>query len=137
MRRIIENSHRRPLKNQKILLSSDYPCTACSKGKFIVRSSHTNVLVESPTFLEPIQGDICGPIHPPCGPFRYFLVLIDASSRWSHVCLLSTRNVAFVRLLAQIIRLQAHFQIIQSRRSVLIMLVNLYIKPLMIIVCQL
>ena len=37
------------------------------------------------------------------------MVLIDASSRWSHVCLLSTHNVAFVRLLAQIIRLQAHF----------------------------
>ena len=37
------------------------------------------------------------------------MVVIDASSRWSHVFLLSTRNVAFVRLLAQIIRLQAHF----------------------------
>ena len=37
------------------------------------------------------------------------MVLIDASSRWSHFCLLSTSNVAFVRLLAQIIRLQAHF----------------------------
>ena len=37
------------------------------------------------------------------------MVLIDASSRWSHVCLLSTRNVECSRLLAQIIRLQAHF----------------------------
>ena len=37
------------------------------------------------------------------------MVLIDASSRWSHVCLLSTRNVAFANLLAQIIRLEAHF----------------------------
>ena len=109
MRRIIENSHGHPLKNQKILLSSDYPCTVCSQGKLIIRPSHTKVLVESPTFLERIQGDICRPIHPPCGPFRYFMVLIDASSRWSHVCLLSTRNVAFARLLAHIIRLQAHF----------------------------
>ncbi|KAL6338764.1 hypothetical protein AAG906_023914 [Vitis piasezkii] len=33
----------------------------------------------------------------------------DASTRWSHVCLLSTRNVAFARLLAQIIRLRAQF----------------------------
>ena len=100
MRRIIENSHGHPLKNQKIILSSDYPCTACSQGKLIVRSSHTKVLVESPTFLERIQGDICRPIHPPCGPFHYFMVLIHASSRWSHVYLLSTRNVAFARLLA-------------------------------------
>ena len=52
MRRIIENSHGHPLKNQKILLSSDYPCTVCSQGKLIVRPSHTKVLVESPTFLE-------------------------------------------------------------------------------------
>ena len=40
------------------------------------------------------------------------MVLIDASigwSRWSHVCLISTRNVAFSRLLAQIIRLEAQF----------------------------
>ena len=30
MRRIIENSHGHPLKNQKILLPSDFPCNACS-----------------------------------------------------------------------------------------------------------
>ena len=37
------------------------------------------------------------------------MVLIDVSSRWSHVFLLSNHNVAFSRLLAQIIRLQTHF----------------------------
>ena len=37
------------------------------------------------------------------------MVLIDASTRWSHVCLLSSRNVAFARLFAQIIRLRAQF----------------------------
>ena len=36
------------------------------------------------------------------------MVLIDASTRWSHVCLLSTRNVAFDRLIAQMIKLRAH-----------------------------
>ena len=36
------------------------------------------------------------------------MVLIDASSRWSHVCLLSSRNLAFARLLAQIIKLREH-----------------------------
>jgi hypothetical protein len=109
MRRIIENSHGHPLKNQKILSPSDYPCSACSKGKLIIRPSLSKIDVESPPFLERIQGDICGPIHPSCGPFRYFMVLIDASTRWSHVCLLSTRNVAFARLLTQIIRLWAQF----------------------------
>jgi hypothetical protein len=109
MRRIIENSHGHPLKNQKILLQSDYPCTACSQGKLVIKSSPSKVILESPSFLQKIQGDICGPIHPPCGPFRYFMVLIDASTRWSHVCLVSTRNVAFARLLAKIIKLGAQF----------------------------
>ena len=69
-----------------------------------MRQSFTKVTFESPTFLERIQGDICGSIHPPSGPFCYFMVLIHASTRWSHVCLLTSRNVAFARLLAQIIR---------------------------------
>jgi hypothetical protein len=109
MRRIIENSHGHPLKNQKILLPSDYPFAVCSQGKLVVKPSPSKVIVESPSFLQRIQGDICGPIHPPYGPFRYFMVLIDASTRWSHVCLLSTHNIAFARLLAQIIRLRAQF----------------------------
>ncbi|KAK4578305.1 hypothetical protein RGQ29_028430 [Quercus rubra] len=33
MRPIIENSHGHPLKNQKIHLPSDYPCSARSQGK--------------------------------------------------------------------------------------------------------
>ena len=37
------------------------------------------------------------------------MVLIDASTRWSHVCLLSTRNVVLVRLLTQMIKLRAQF----------------------------
>ena len=37
------------------------------------------------------------------------MVLVDASTRWSHVCLLSTRNHAYARLLAQIIKFRAHF----------------------------
>ena len=79
------------------------------KAELIVRPSHTKVKFESPIFLERVHVDICGPIHPPCGPFRYFMVLIDASTRWSHVCLLATHNIAFSRLLAQIIKLWAQF----------------------------
>jgi hypothetical protein len=64
---------------------------------------------ESHLFLERIQRDICGSISLPRGPFSYFMVLIDASTRWSYVCLLATRNVIFARLLAQIIQLRANF----------------------------
>ena len=48
-------------------------------------------------------------IQLPSEPFRYFMVLIYSSTRWSHVCLLSSWNVAFAKLLAQIIRLRAQF----------------------------
>ncbi len=103
-----ENSRGHPLMNLKFLSKGDLTCTACSLGKLITRPSITKVNVESPMFLDRIQGDICGPITPSCGPFRYFMVLIDASTRWSHVSL-STRNIAFARFLAQIIKLRAHF----------------------------
>ncbi|GJV23042.1 disease resistance CC-NBS-LRR class family protein [Tanacetum coccineum] len=110
MKRIIENAHGHPVKDQKFPKIDKVPlCTSCSLGKLIARPSPFKVENESSMFLERIQGDICGPIHPPCGPFRYFMVLIDASSKWSHVSLLSTRNVAFAKFLAQIIKLRAHF----------------------------
>ena len=32
----------------------------------------------------------------------YFIVLIDASTRWSHICLLSTRNQVFAKSLVQL-----------------------------------
>lgn len=32
-----------------------------------------------------------------CGPFKYFVILIDASTIWSHVCLLSIRSLVFAR----------------------------------------
>jgi hypothetical protein len=137
IRRIIENFHGHPLKNQKILVPSDCPYATCSQGKFVIKSSPSKVIVESPSFLQRIQGDICGSIHLPCGSFRYFIVLIDTSTRWSHVCLFSTRNVAFARLLAQIIRLRAKFfdYPIQSIR--MDNLVNLHPKHFMTITCQL
>ena len=37
------------------------------------------------------------------------MVLVDASTRWSHICLISTINVVFARLLAQMIKLRAQF----------------------------
>ena len=104
-----KNSSGHSLKNQKIFLFNEFSCATCSQRKLIIRPSPTKIRIEPLAFLQRIQGDICGPIHPPCGPFRYFMILIDASMRWSHVCLLSTRNQAFARLLAQIIRLRVHF----------------------------
>ncbi|KAG7531336.1 Ribonuclease H-like superfamily [Arabidopsis suecica] len=108
MRKLMTNSKGHTLREKRVI-PKNLTCEACSQGKLIIRPSPAKVNKETLNFLERIQGDICGPIHPPCGTFRYFMVLIDASTRWSHVCLLSPRNQAFARLLAQIIRLRAHF----------------------------
>ena len=109
MWRIIELSHGHPLKNQKILLPNEFSCDPCSQCKLIVRPSFNKTMPKSLVFLERIQWDIFGPIHPPCGPFRYFMVLIDVSTKWSHVCLVSTRNVVFARLFAQRTKLRVQF----------------------------
>jgi hypothetical protein len=37
------------------------------------------------------------------------MVLIDASTRWSHGSLLSTRNYAFAKFMMQVIRLKEKF----------------------------
>ncbi|RDX76925.1 hypothetical protein CR513_43037, partial [Mucuna pruriens] len=56
---------------------------------------HQSILLNfTKRFFNPIisHDDICRPTYPPCGLFRYFMVLIDAPTSWSHVCLLLTRN---------------------------------------------
>ena len=109
LRKIIDNIFGHSLENHQLAIPSGYLCTPCSQGKLITRPSFAKVAYESPYFLQMIQGDICGPINPANGPFTYFMVLIDASTHWSDVCLLSTRNVTFARLLTQIIKLMAQF----------------------------
>ena len=47
--------------------------------------------------------------HPPSGSFYYFMGVKDASSSFSHVTLLSTRNMALPRLLILIIKLRTQF----------------------------
>ena len=107
MRKIISNSNGHELNIAKFPKSSDFMCTSCATGKLILRPSQAKIQNEPHKFLERIQGDICGPIQPTSGPFRYFMVLIDASTRWSHVCFLSTRNHAFAKIISQVIRLRA------------------------------
>jgi len=109
MQKNVQNSNGHPLKNQKIFKSGEFSCKACSQEKIIIRSSPTKIGNERPEFLSRIHDDIYGPIHPPCRLFRYFMVLINASSRLLHVCLLTTRNMVFARFIVQIIRLKIQF----------------------------
>jgi hypothetical protein len=109
MHKIIRNYTDHDLKDAKFLKSDDFVCTSCAMGKLILWPSPLKIHAEPLRFLERIQEDIYGPIQPLCDPFRYFMVLIDASTRWSHVCLLSTRNHAFAKFMTQVIRLKANY----------------------------
>ncbi|GJX85706.1 putative zinc finger, CCHC-type containing protein [Tanacetum coccineum] len=56
MKRIVENTHGHPLKDQKFSKLDKVPlCTSCSLGKLIVRPSPLKIKNESPMFLERIQ----------------------------------------------------------------------------------
>ena len=83
-------------------------CSTCAQGKFTIRASQWKLPSELPPPLERLQGDLCGPITPPSRPFQYFFVLVDASGKHAEVSLLSTRNLAFPRLLAMIIKIRVH-----------------------------
>ena len=109
MRKIISNCIGHNLNNAKFPQHSHFICTTCVTGKLILRPSYHKIHAEPLKFLERIQENICGPIQPLSGSFRYFMVLIDASTQWSHVCLLSTRNHAFAKIMSQIIKLKAHY----------------------------
>ena len=80
-----------------------------SQGKFIKQPSKWKLPSKLPEPLERLQGDICGSIVPSSGSFHYFLVLVDASGRHAEVSLLSTRNMAFPKLLAMILKIRAHY----------------------------
>jgi hypothetical protein len=81
MRKIIANSSGHNLNSVKFPKSLDFMCTACATRKLVLRPSPIKIKVEPLKFLERIQGDICRPIKQLSGPFRHFMVLIDASTR--------------------------------------------------------
>jgi hypothetical protein len=109
IRKIIDNNFGHNLNSAKFPTSLDFMWIACTTRILILRPSPIKINVEPLKFLEQIQGDICGPIKPLSGPFMYFMVLIDVSTRWSHVCLLLTRSNAFSKFMTQLTRLKGNY----------------------------
>jgi hypothetical protein len=101
MRKIIGNCTSHDLKYAKFLKSNNFVCTSCAMGNLIIHA-------EPLKFLRCIQGNICCPIQLLCGSFRYLMVLVG-TSRWSHVCLLSTRNHTFPKFITQVVRLKMNY----------------------------
>jgi hypothetical protein len=109
MMRILGNSNGHNLNTAKFSKSSDFMCTTYVTRKLIMRPSPLKIQVEPLKILERTHGDICGFIQPLSGAFRYFKVLIDASTRGSHVCLLLTCNHTFAKFMTHVIRLKSNF----------------------------
>ena len=101
--------YRHQFKDHKILTNDEYTCLTGLTKELITRLSKSKVASESSKFLERLHGDICELIYPSCRLFWYYMVLIDVSTKQSYVSLLSTRNLAFARLLTQIICFKAQF----------------------------
>jgi hypothetical protein len=109
MRKILGNTIGHNLNTVKLPKYLDFMCTVCATGKLILKPSPLKIQVEPQKILERIQGYIHGPIQSLFGSFNYFMLLIDTSTRWSHACLLSTRNHAFAKFMTHVIRLKANF----------------------------
>ena len=84
-------------------------CTTCAQGKLIQQPTQWKLPTELPPKLHRLHGDICKPIIPASGPFRYFMVLVDATSIHFEVSLLSSRNVVFAKLLTMLIKFRIHY----------------------------
>jgi hypothetical protein len=102
-----------PLITGHNLLTSDAAktndCVACIQGKYIKKPSTWTLPKELPPPLYRLHGDVCGPINPPSGVFKYYFVLIDAYGSHLEVSLLPTKNMVFPRILAILLRYHNHF----------------------------
>lgn len=97
--KIVKNLYGHVLKNQKILQTINVCVLLLSKVSW--QSEKISLLY--------ILGDICGWIHRWCESFWYLITWFNTSTKWSHICLLSTHNQKFVRLFSQQIWLRAQF----------------------------
>ena len=95
MRRIITKSNGHPLLSRHIVVSNDTPCKACSQGKLVIRPSQLKVDADPHHFCKEFKGIFVGLFNHLVDHFGIFMVLLMQSTRWSHVCLLSTQECSF------------------------------------------
>lgn len=84
-------------------------CVPCAKGKLIRASQYSSINTNPTRFLQRIQYDACGPISPASGPFHYYQVGVDSSTRKRKVWLINTKNVMIVRIIQHIIHLRNRY----------------------------
>ena len=108
-RRMVEQIKDLKITAKDVSNKASLTCLPCIKGKFKIAPSYSKTRFKRPEFMEMLFMDICGPINPPCGPFRYFQVVVEATGRYEITKLLSSKNQAFPRLLTQLIQLKNQY----------------------------
>jgi len=100
-----------PLKPSDASPNNLKVCPACVMGKTPNRkkTAFSNERYKPHEPLEMLVSDVCGPILPRSGPFSYFMIIKDVSTRYSQVHLLTSRNEVMPKLLTAIIQLKAQF----------------------------
>lgn len=76
------------------------PCKLYALGKFVTQPHKWKLSYKLPVILQRVQGDISDHIDLLRRAFRYFLALINTSTKWSQISLLASRNLIFLKLLA-------------------------------------
>ena len=93
---------------KRISSNESSPCIPCYQGKLSIRSP-PRISYKMYPFLYLIHVDLCGPIDPPCGPFRYFMIVVDSTSRYFEISLLSSKNEIFCKLLISLTKIRTRF----------------------------
>lgn len=88
--------------------TESFKCKDCNIGKMIRKpyQSKTKYRIMPNSRL---HIDTKGPINPPSGDYRYFLVIVDESTRKGYVHLLSSKNESFAKILLTIQRLRTQY----------------------------
>ena len=107
--RIMQHVRGIKLPIQAINYLKETCCEACAVGKLFNKGKKRMDPYINQEFLTTIYGDICGPISPSSGPFYYYICFRDGSGKFSHVDLLTSRNMFLPKLLGVIIRLRNQF----------------------------
>lgn len=85
------------------------PCQPCALGKYQAARFDYHLPTENPEFLSHLSVDEHGPIEPPSGPFKYFMVIVCRGTRRSFVYLLSSKDVALSTVVKFIVQMRTQY----------------------------
>jgi hypothetical protein len=109
LKKLIKSTDGINLQEKDISANINRPCQSCTLGKNNNRQKIHKESFFPGVPLRDIHADVSGPFDPPCGPYRYFLVIKCRSTRIIYVHLLTSRNSVMPKLLTTFIKMRTRF----------------------------